>query len=65
MWLALKRKLYDLYLEFGNIGDLAEEWIAFKAGLKEAWAAIPDTLIEKLIGSMPNRLAACKAAHGY
>ncbi len=65
MWLALKRKLYKLYLEFNTIGDLAEEWEAFKASLKEAWWAIPDTYVEKLIRSMPNRLAAYKAAKGY
>ncbi len=37
MWLALKRKLHKLHLEFDTIGDLAKEWEAFEAGLKEAW----------------------------
>ncbi|KAH8711986.1 hypothetical protein GQ44DRAFT_714058 [Phaeosphaeriaceae sp. PMI808] len=64
-WLALKRTLYKLYLEFNTIGDIVEEWVAFEAGLKEAWAAIPDSLLKKLILSMPDRLAACKAAKGY
>ena len=65
MWLALKRTLYKLHPEFDTIGDTEEEWEAFEAGLKEAWAAIPDTLIQKLILSMPRRLAAYKAAKGY
>ncbi|KAH8722682.1 hypothetical protein GQ44DRAFT_348547 [Phaeosphaeriaceae sp. PMI808] len=47
------------------MGDTVEEWVAFEAGLKEAWAAIPDSLLKKLILSMPDRLAACKAAKGY
>ncbi|KAH8691750.1 hypothetical protein GQ44DRAFT_765376 [Phaeosphaeriaceae sp. PMI808] len=64
-WLALKRTLYKLYLEFNTMGDTVEEWVAFEAGLKEAWAAIPDSLLKKLILSMPDRLAACKAAKGY
>ncbi len=65
MWLALKRKLHELHPEFDTMGTSDEEWQAFEAGLKEAWAAIPDTLIEKLILSMPKRLTACKAAKGY
>lgn len=65
MWLALKKKLHKLHPEFDTMGDTAEEWEAFEAGLKEAWVAIPNSLIKKLILSMPHRLAACKAAKGY
>lgn len=65
MWLALKRNLHKLHPEFDTMGDTAEEWEAFEAGMKEAWGAIPDSLIKKLILSMPDRLAACKAAKGY
>ncbi len=65
MWVALKRTLHKLHPEFDTMGDTEEEWAAFEAALKEAWAAIPDTLIQKLILSMPHRLAACKAAKGY
>ena len=32
---------------------------------KEAWAVIPDSLIKKLIRSMPRRLNAVTAAKGY
>ncbi|KAH8723076.1 hypothetical protein GQ44DRAFT_710948 [Phaeosphaeriaceae sp. PMI808] len=53
-WLALKRTLYKLYPEFDTMGDTVEEW-----------AAIPDSLLKKLILSMPDHLAACKAAKGY
>ncbi|KAH8732411.1 hypothetical protein GQ44DRAFT_697603 [Phaeosphaeriaceae sp. PMI808] len=47
---TLKRTLYKLYLEFNTIGDIA---------------AIPDSLLKKLILSIPDRLAAYKAAKGY
>jgi transposase len=62
VWLVLKRTLYKLHPEFDTMGDLVEE---FEAGLKEAWATIPNTLIKKLILSMPDRLEACKAVKGY
>jgi hypothetical protein len=65
MWWALKRKPYKLYLEFDYIGDSLEEWERFKAGLKEAWAAIPDSLIKKLVRSMLRRLNAVATAKGY
>ncbi|KAH8726078.1 hypothetical protein GQ44DRAFT_706380 [Phaeosphaeriaceae sp. PMI808] len=48
--LVLKRTLYKLYPEFNTIGDIA---------------AIPDSLLKKLILSIPDRLAAYKAAKGY
>ena len=63
--LALKRTLYKLHPEFNTIGDTEEEQEAFKAGLKEAQAAIPDTLIQKLILSILHRLATYKVAKGY
>ncbi len=36
MWLALKRKFYELYPKLDTIGDSQEEWEAFKASLVEA-----------------------------
>ncbi len=65
VWLALKRKLHELHPEFDTMGKSDKEWKAFEAGLVEAWWAIPDTLLEKLILSIPDRHAACKAANGY
>jgi hypothetical protein len=53
MWWALKRKLHELHPEFDQLGNSQEEWDLFLEGLKEAWAAIPDKLIRKLITSMP------------
>ena len=62
--LVLKRTLYKLYPKFNTIGDLVEEQECFKAGLKEAQATIPYTLIKKLILSMLRRLEACKEVKG-
>ena len=65
IWWALKRKLYELHPEFDYMGDSLDEWDRFEMGLVEAWAAIPDTLIRKLIMSMPRRLDAVRLARGY
>ena len=65
MWWALKKKLHELHPEFNQLGESAEEWSRFCEALKEAWLAIPDTLIRKLIYSMPRRLEAVKEAKGY
>ena len=65
LWWALKKKLYELYPEFNYTGDIVEEWEQFENGLREAWSAIPDSLIVKLISSMPRRLNAVRKASGY
>jgi transposase len=65
MWWALKRTLHRLHPEMATIGDSAEEWDQFCDALKEAWRKIPDSLIRKLIFSMPHRLQALRRAHGY
>ena len=59
MWWALKRKLHQLHPEFDAIGDSAAEWEQFCEGLKQAWLAIPDVLIKRLIHSMNRRHQAC------
>ncbi|EMD64376.1 hypothetical protein COCSADRAFT_87168, partial [Bipolaris sorokiniana ND90Pr] len=65
LWWALKKKLHELHPEFDYMGDTEREWDQFENGLREAWSAIPDSLITKLISSMPRRLDAVRTAHGY
>jgi len=65
LWWALKKKLHELYPEFDYMGDSQDEWDRFEMGLVEAWAAIPDSLICRLIRSMPQRLDAMRQARGY
>tara|TARA_R110002003_G_scaffold1124_2_gene22491 strand:+ start:623 stop:808 length:186 start_codon:yes stop_codon:yes gene_type:complete len=61
----MKRKLHGLFPKLDYIEESAEEWAAFGAGLKEAWAAIPNSLIKKLVTSIPRRVEACRCARGY
>ncbi|KAF1941396.1 hypothetical protein EJ02DRAFT_204689, partial [Clathrospora elynae] len=65
LWWALKRTLHLTHPELDTIGSSQEDWDRFCEALKEAWLAIPNTLICKLIYSMPRRLAAVEEAHGY
>ena len=58
-------KPYKLYPKFDELGESAEEWSQFCKALKEAWLAILDKLIRKLIYSMPRWLEAVKQAKGY
>lgn len=65
LWWALKKKLHELHPKFDYIGDINIKWEQFENGLREAWSVIPDSLISKLILSMPRRLNAVRTAHGY
>jgi transposase len=65
IWWALKEKVHSLHPEFDTMGISAEEWERFEEGLKEAWAALPDTLIKRLITSMPRRLDPVRRTRGY
>lgn len=60
-----QKKLHELYPEFDYMGNSEDEWEAFELGLQEAWAVIPDSLIHRLITSMPRRLDAVRQARGY
>ncbi|KAF1937324.1 hypothetical protein EJ02DRAFT_426702 [Clathrospora elynae] len=50
---------------FHEVPWASEDWDQFCAALKEAWLAIPNTLICKLIYSMLRCLAAVEEAHSY
>jgi len=65
MWWMLKRTVHELYPELATIGTSEEDWEKFCSALKEAWKAIPNSYIRKLIHSMPNRLRAVRRARGY
>jgi hypothetical protein len=47
------------------MGNSESDWDALKEAIKEAWLAIPNWLIKKLIESMPRRLAAVRKAKGW
>ena len=46
-------------------GESEEDILAMEDALKAAWDALPVELFEKLVGSMPARIAACIAANGW
>jgi transposase len=65
MWWALKKMVHKLHPELDKMGNSEADWDALKEAIKEAWLAIPNWLIKKLIESMPRRLAAVRKAKGW
>jgi transposase len=65
LWWALKKYVQKLHPELKEMGDKEEDWDALRSALKEAWQAIPNSLIRQLIESMPRRLAAVRKAKGW
>jgi transposase len=65
VWKAMKGILHR---EHPNIKDLKKNEAdirTLKGWIKEAWEAVPQELIDRLIRSMPNRLAALRKAKGW
>ena len=60
LWWTLKKYVHKLYPELGHMGNSEEDWDALKSALNEGWRAIPNSLIQSLIQSMPRRLAAVR-----
>jgi transposase len=65
LWWALKRELCKRYPNLAYTGRGEEAWDQFCTALKDCWRRIPDSLIQKLILSMPRRIQAVRAARGY
>jgi transposase len=65
MWWALKKIVHKLHPELINIGRSEADLKLLCKALKEAWRKIPNSLIKKLILSMPRRLAVVRKARGY
>ena len=64
MWWALKKIVHKLHPKLERMGNTKADWEALRKALKEAWLKIPNSLIRKLIHSMPRRLAAVRRARG-
>jgi len=65
LWWALKKLVHKLHPELVTMGNSEADWEALRAALKEAWRKLPNSLIRKLIYSMPRRLAAVRKARGW
>ena len=47
------------------MGNSESDWDALKAAIVEAWQKIPNSLIKRLVESMPQRLEAVRKAKGW
>jgi len=66
IWFHLKKKVLELHLEleFAN-GKSEEDLEALENALVEGWNALPNSLFESLVRSMPKRVNACYKAKGW
>jgi hypothetical protein len=65
MWHALKRMLHKLYPDIDKLGDSQEDLDYLCKCMKEAWRKIPNSLILRLITTMPHRMDALRHAKGW
>jgi hypothetical protein len=55
-----------MFLDIMNvIGETEQDCINVEKALLKAWDALPDSLFESLIESMPRRIEACIKAKGW
>jgi hypothetical protein len=65
VWHHLKKYVLEHYPELGSLVSGEEAIRALARALVEAWNALPDSLFEPLIESMPDRVNALWKAKGY
>lgn len=65
VWKLLKDKVLELYPELADYGRSKIDWTRFKKALQGAWDALDQEVIDRLIDSMPRRLAAVRKAKGW
>ena len=64
LWFYLKKLMYKHYPQFNNLKGGDEEMRDFCKALQRCWLKIPNSLILKLLLSVPRRLEACRASKG-
>lgn len=65
VWKALKDILIQRYPSISDLTNCEADIAKMKGWLQEAWRAIPQDLIRRLIESLPRRLRAVIRARGY
>ena len=65
IWKAMKAILRKRYPHLWILRKNEANRLIFEDALKAAWWAVPQSLIDKLIRSMPRRLRAVRKARGY
>jgi len=64
-WKALKSKIRRDYPDLHTLTDNEANRAKVAEALKASWRALPQALIDKLISSMPRRVAALRKAKGW
>jgi hypothetical protein len=65
-WKAFKEKMCEMYPDLWNGKGTSEADLqVLEEGLCKAWDALPNSLFESLVESMPDRIAACIDANGW
>lgn len=65
LWNLLQKKLLQLHPDPFLGGRLKVDWTQFKGAIQAAWDAVPEDAIDRLVGSMPRRLAAVLASRKW
>jgi len=65
VWWHLKLQVQKLHPELLDQGNSEQALKNLSEACKEAWNALPDSLFESLIESMPRRVQACIEANGW
>jgi transposase len=65
VWRMLKYQLYKISPELSNLKGNIEDIAVFKECLEKAWAALDQDQIDRLLASLPRRVAACRDARGW
>jgi transposase len=65
VWRALKAILHRQHPNIHLLGSNREDIETLKGWIREAWWAVPQELIDKLILSIPNRVRALRKAKGW
>ena len=65
VWKALKHELYKLYPNLYELKNNSADIELLTARINEAWERVDQAKIRRLMGSIPDRLAACRVAQGW
>jgi DDE superfamily endonuclease len=65
LWVKIKEWINKQYPELSNIGKSEEAHTALARAIVEAWEAIPQSYIDKLIEGMPRRVEFVRKKKGW
>lgn len=66
LWFRLKQLVYEVRPDIEQVGGDADSvQDALWDALERVWHLVDEDLLEKLVDSMPRRVAACIAAEGW